>query len=496
MLMKQIVKKFNNLVKKTIFKLENKTNNNFTISNFNKFLITTVTLLFIYLFYLLIPTFYDKTWIQANIETKLLNEFKMNISTSADISYRILPKPHFLIKDSKILVKNTKKNNFLAEIKNLKVFISQNNFFDKDKINIKEVKLNDGNFSFLKNNLITLHNSRNAKFSNKKIQINNSNIFFKNNFNETIAIIKIFKSFLFFDNEKLLNIFNLNGEVFNVPFKIYLENNINQKKNKKINIEAKNLKLNILNESNVVGQDLISGKNIITFYNSTFSTNYNIKKKLINFNSDSSRVNSSQVNYNGKLSINPFDLDININLGEHNTSQLFNLNPILSEFIQSGLLFNDNITLDCSLIATSKLKEDIFQNVRINFQINNGKINFDNTKLINNRIGFLEIKNSNLFFQNNNLILNTDILVDIKNSKNLFSLLNTNKSSRKDFKKILINLDYNFLNNQIKFNRVKIDNDEFSDQLLTIIEGFGDNNLNNIIKSRRLINKLLKAYSG
>ena len=60
--MKQIVKKFNNLVKKTIFKVENKTNNNFTISVFNKYLITIVTLLFIYLFYLLIPHLYDKMW--------------------------------------------------------------------------------------------------------------------------------------------------------------------------------------------------------------------------------------------------------------------------------------------------------------------------------------------------------------------------------------------------------------------------------------------------
>ena len=37
--MKAIVKNFNNYIKKTIFKVQNKTNNNFNISNFNKYLI-------------------------------------------------------------------------------------------------------------------------------------------------------------------------------------------------------------------------------------------------------------------------------------------------------------------------------------------------------------------------------------------------------------------------------------------------------------------------
>ena len=47
--MKKIIKKFNNLIKNTIFKVQNKTNTNFTISNFNKYLITFISLLFLYI---------------------------------------------------------------------------------------------------------------------------------------------------------------------------------------------------------------------------------------------------------------------------------------------------------------------------------------------------------------------------------------------------------------------------------------------------------------
>ena len=60
----------------------------------------------------------------------------------------------------------------------------------------------------------------------------------------------------------------------------------------------------------------------------------------------------------------------------------------------------------------------------------------------------------------------------------------------------MINLDYEFLTNQIEFNNIKIDNKELSVELLRIIEGFNDNNFNNWNKSRRLLNELFSIYDG
>ena len=170
--MEQIIKNFNHLIKKTIFKVKNKTNNNLKISNFNKFLITLVVSLFIYLFYLLIPLLYDKTWIQTNIESKLFNEFNINLSTSADISYRILPAPHFLIKDSRILVNYDEKQKSIAEIKFFKVFVSQSNFIDKEKMDIKKIVINEANFSLIRSDIKIVNEFSNNQFSNKKIRIN------------------------------------------------------------------------------------------------------------------------------------------------------------------------------------------------------------------------------------------------------------------------------------------------------------------------------------
>ena len=170
--MKKIVKIFNNFIKRTIFKVENKTNDKFHVSNFSKYIITVIVVLFVYIFYLSIPLLYDKTWVQNKIVTKLSDEFNINLSNSFDISYRILPKPHYLIRDSKTA---------LAEIKVLNVFISQNNLFNKNSIRINKVVIEEANFSLLKDNFKTLYENSENKFSKKKIKINNSNIFLKDN---------------------------------------------------------------------------------------------------------------------------------------------------------------------------------------------------------------------------------------------------------------------------------------------------------------------------
>jgi len=494
--MKKIVKNFNNLVNKTIFKVQNKTNNNFKISNFNKYLISIFGLLFIYLFYLLIPLLYDKNWVQINIEDKLLNEFKINLSVSADISYRILPKPHFLIKDSKILIKNNEKLKSIAEIKNLKVFLSQGNFLEKEKMYLTKVVIDNANFSLLRSDLKILNNSSNNQFSNKKIKINNSKIFFKDNLNQIIAIAKIYKANLFFDDEKLLNFFSLRGEIFAIPFTFDFENQNNIKKNKKINLKAKSLKLNFFNESTKEKNKPVEGKNIISILNSTINTKYNFKDKLIFFKSENSKISNFKPSYTGQLTFNPFDLDINIKLDNYEIFKLFDINSILGEIFKTELLINDNISIKSSIDINSKLSNKIYQKAKINFRIVNGKMNFNNTRFINNEIGSLKLNNSNLFVENNKLLLNTDIFIEIKNYNRLFSFLNTNKKSRKKIKNIMVNLEYDFLSKQIKFNNILVDNKKVSDQFFTIIEGFNDNSSNNLTKSRRLLNELLNIYEG
>ncbi|MDC0940794.1 hypothetical protein OAR75_00390 [Candidatus Pelagibacter sp.] len=483
--MKKIVKNFNNFIKRTIFKVENKTNDKFHVSKFSKYVIAVIVVLFIYIFYLSIPLLYDKNWVQNKIVTKLSDEFNLNISNSFDISYRILPKPHYLIKETKTA---------LAEIKKLNVYISQNNFFNKDSIRINQAVIEEANFSLLKNNFKTLYKESENKFSKKEIKINNSNIFFKDNLNEIISIIKISNAFLFFDEKNLFNIFDLKGEIFNIPFELNYQNVINSQK--KIKIKVPDLKLEIINEFFKKNEDLSSGINNISILSSSIDTKYNIKDQIVIFQSDGSRVYNSKIDYNGQLAINPFDLNLKINLYDYKISNLFTQNSIINEFIKSGLLFNENISVHTLVNIESIKKDEIFNEAKLELSVLNGQISFDKSVFINDNIGLMEISNSNLFLENDKLILTANLSINIKNSDRLYSFLNTNKRLRKDIKNIKLNIIYDFLSNEIVFKNIRIDENKVSDQFYNIAEGFIDINSNNLTKSRRLINELIGLYEG
>jgi hypothetical protein len=282
----------------------------------------------------------------------------------------------------------------------------------------------------------------------------------------------------------------LKGEVFKIPFIFDFKKEIYSTENKKINIRAKKLKFNFFNESNKENNNLIVGKNIITFFNSKIKTKYIRDDNLITFRS----INSG-VNFNGKLSVTPFDMILNIDLGNYKISKLFNMNTLLSEVVKSKILLNDNISVNSTITATSNSKDQIFQNAKINLNIINGKINFDNSQLLNKKIGQVTIKNSNLYFINNKIILDSNIIIDIKNHKNFFSFLQTNKKARRPIKKILVNSSYDFSTNKIEFNNIEIDNKKLNYRLLAIIEDL-NNNSNNINRIRLILNRLFNAYEG
>ena len=483
--MKQIVKNFNNLIKKTIFKVENKTNDKFHVSKFSKYLISAIVVLFIYIFYLSIPLLYDKNWIQNKIVTELGNEFNINLGNSFDFSYRILPKPHYLIRDSKTS---------LAEIKTLNVFISQNNFFNKDSIRINEVVIEEANFSLLSNDLKPLYKDSENKFSKKKIKINDSNIFFKNNLNEVISIIKISNAFLFFDEKNLFNLFDLKGEIFNIPFKLKYENVLNLRK--QIEINAPDLKLKVINDFFKKDENLSSGISNISILSSSINTKFNIKDQIAIFQSDGSRIYNSKIDYNGQLAINPFDLNLKINLYDYKISNLFTPNSIINEFIKSGLLFNENISVQTLVNIKSTKKDEIFNEAKLELRILNGKISFDKSVFINNNIGLMEISNSDLFLDNDKLFLSSNLSIDIKDIDKLYSFLNTSKNSRKNIRNIKLNIIYDFLSNQIELKNIKINDNDVSSQFNNIAEGFIDINSNNLTKSRKLLNELINLYDG
>ena len=134
---------FNQLKKKNI---ENYISEKFQL-NYALFVLSIV--FFLYLLYLSIPGIIISENIQKELEEKLKKEYNLDFALTPDINYSILPKPHYVINDVVIFTQKTGYQKEFSQIKKLKIFINQNNFFKMNNV-IKKIEIKNANF-FIEN---------------------------------------------------------------------------------------------------------------------------------------------------------------------------------------------------------------------------------------------------------------------------------------------------------------------------------------------------------
>jgi AsmA family. len=166
-------------------------NNVSSLRNKNPFgiIILSIALVFILLLYFTIPTFYDYENFDKEIQKKVSKDFKLDLKNISNITYLMIPTPHFLIEECDLYFANDSKER-ITRVKNLKINIYTKNLHKKEKIELKNIYLNkidfDLNFIDLKN----FYNHLNYSIT-KPIYFTNSNLFFRDNSNEIISISKL-----------------------------------------------------------------------------------------------------------------------------------------------------------------------------------------------------------------------------------------------------------------------------------------------------------------
>ena len=111
----------------------------------------------------------------------------------------------------------------------------------------------------------------------------------------------------------------------------------------------------------------------------------------------------------------------------------------------------------------------------------------------------LKLSNSKLILDDDNLVFNSNFNLSIKNSKSFFFFFQTPKKIRKPIKNISFNLNFAFLNNELEVNSFKIDGLELNQEIKEILSTFNENKNNqidNLIMFKNLINKIFAAYDG
>ena len=200
----KILKQFNNIFEHTKNLLKTQNIKKEILNIYNKFYVKKFKInylifffslaVFSYLVYLSFPgIMYNKT--DQNYLTKLINDqYGLEFSLTPEISYSILPKPHFQINDVVIFHNNNNFQKEIAEIKKLKIYLFQTNFFKKRELKIKSVELFEANFFINKLDLNYVNKFLKTGFKEKSMIIKRANLFYQDMNNETISFLNIRKN--------------------------------------------------------------------------------------------------------------------------------------------------------------------------------------------------------------------------------------------------------------------------------------------------------------
>ncbi len=468
--------------------------------NFKIGIFTITSLFFLYLLYLSIPSLYDSGRVQKVLYNKLLEEFSLNLSLSSDIAYRILPQPHFHIKDSKIFEKKNDVTDEIGEIKDVKIFISQKNLFSRENINIKQVILSKGNFFFNRQNINFITDIFKNDFSKKKIFIKKSKLFF-NDKNNSIIFIYTIDNVNFFKNEKNnLQYFRTKGNIFKVPIKFYWEKNLDNK-NIISNFKADKVDIDFINKS-IFSNDNYNHENTLNVLSNSFRTDYKISKNQIIFKSKKSLIKNTPINFFGNIELVPFSFKMFVDSNELDLNYIFKNLFFFDELVSSNILLNDNIN-GLIKIKTEKLnKNKVFNNGEIKINFAEGNLNFNNSYLENKKFAKITINNTQFEYSETASNLTGEIKLNIFDHKQLYKFFQIPKKKRFTRKFDKINFYFTLNLNDSKYS---IDRINFLDKKNNIIQSRNvddfveDNyekrfNYSNSVLLKNFIKEILYSY--
>ena len=469
------------------------------ISNLSISIILFITLSFLYLFYLSIPTLYNKDTLQKDITNKLIKEFRINFSLSSKIKYLILPSPHILIENVKIFNDDLKDPKELSQIKKLKVYISQKNLHDQNNLKIHKIIVEDANFLIQKKYYGFFDDYLKNQFSKKKIIIKNSNFFFKNKNDETVSIFPIKNINIFYDEKKLANQIIVKGKFFKIPFNLKWNKSFEKDAKSITLIKLKKLDLEIKNESLSKDKKYLA-KNAIFFRNAKLYTNFQIQNNLININSENSKLINNKLNYNGEVYLDPFDVKVEINLDKLNLIKFLTLSLNFVKSSNLEFLFNKNLSAKIN-INSKKVQNKLFDFSKILINFNNGKINFNDSILISKKIGSLKLNESKIDFVDEELIFNGSFNFNVINQDKFYTIFQIPKKNRKLLKNIFFDLQLNTFNDKLNINNFKINSKKsiLNDAAKDVINQHNNdkkNKIQNWINLKNFTREIFNSYSG
>ena len=224
--------------------------------------------------------------------------------------------------------------------------------------------------------------------------------------------------------------------------------------------------------------------------------NYKTKKNFFEFNY-SNELGSKKFLYKGKFNFKPFYSSLEGDAEEIDASYLFGTNAIVAELLKTEIFNNKNLDVKLNINADKIKNNRNFINLFLKSKIQEGLIDIDNTKLEWKDSSVIRLIDTLIFVKNGKLFLDGKSKINITNDKNIYKFLLTPKNFRRKIETIDFNFSYSFNDKAIILSDIMIDgkyNQKVNERLNNIY--FRDNDLQNKIYLKNIMNDAIAAYSG
>ena len=451
----------------------------------NKVFLAIVSIIFLTLVYFLIPTAYNKELIQKEIKNQVLQKYNIIIKFDNEIRYNFFPKPHFSSKN--LFIFNDQKK--IGEVKNFKIFINFKNFFRFNQIQTLDVIFDKADFNVKKSDLSFFITLLKTEPNRHQIKIKRSNLFFMNKYDEVLFINQINDSQIYYDLKNLKNVFVSKSKVFNLPYKLIIGND---KLNKILDFElvSKKLVLKIENETDYKMEEDI-GSLKISFKNKSNIFNYQINQSAMDV-----FLNDNNKTFKGLLEFKPFYLVSNINYKTFRLKDLLN-NPFFIEILKSQILNNKNLNALINFNVKNVYDFDRFSDLSLKLEIEDGNYNFSNSNILWKENVKVLFSDAFLNFDKEKINFNGRTSFEVKNEDEFYKFFQIKKGLRKNIEKIELDFNYDFNEEKITFDNLRIDN-KSNKKIDEIISNFNSSNKKflNKITFKNFVNDILIAYFG
>jgi len=429
-----------------------------------KIILSSIVIFFTALLLLSLPVLFNYNSIQNIIEKKVSSEFKINLKILGNISLKIFPAPHYLVKKANLDLNIDNDNSSVIETNNLKIFIPIKKLYSRSNIEVKGIEIEKANIYFKFNDILDFRNHLYYKI-NKPIYIKESKLFLNDKNNKTILISPIKKINYFINTKSISKELNIKGNIFDIDYDSSWKRSYREP-NKSLNeIKFKNPNLFIKNFFSFEDKKNFSGKSLINFMNEDIIIDYLKKDKKIFINSPNQNKNQ-KIKLSSEIDLEPFYIDATVDINNKDIN--FLIDNLLYVILNSNEYLG-NINGKLNLIVNN-LKNSIINNGKINLYIKEKTIKLENSLFEIKGIG--KIRSDFRYYEKEgDLIFVSENLLEIKNKKEFSRKFQLSFKNLKNINRIYFDVEKNIDSGEIFISNIylnKIDPENSSEDFFMI----------------------------